>query len=134
MRAVELLVVEDNAGDVGLIRDALYYCSVPVRVHVAHDGEQALLMLSDPHPHVDLIILDLNIPKIPGTVLLRLWQAVQIPVIVFTSSQDPTERDRCLSLGANDFVSKPMDLQDFSEAVWKIVENWTAREGHAVNC
>lgn len=70
MRAVELLVIEDNSGDVALIRDSLYYCSVPVRVHVARDGEQALLMLSDPHPQLDLVILDLNIPKVPGTVLL----------------------------------------------------------------
>jgi len=129
MRVIELLVIEDNAGDATLIRQAVYYCSVPVRVHVARDGEQALVMLTDPHPQLDLILLDLNIPKISGTALLARWRKTEtIPVVVFSSSTNPAERERCLALGASDFVSKPMDLQDFGEAVCRIVERWAMPE------
>ncbi len=129
MRAVEVLIVEDNPGDALLMRQAVGDCSVPVVLHIANNGEKALLMLTDPHPRLDLVILDLNLPKVPGTVLLRVWQtekrsAEKIPVVVFSSSQDPSERERCLSLGAVDFISKPTDLEDFTEAVCKIVDKW----------
>lgn len=132
MRLIELLVIEDNAGDATLIRQAVYYCSLPVRVHIARDGEQALVMLSDPHPSLDLILLDLNIPKISGTVLLERWKTETIPVVVFTSSTNPAEQQQCLALGARDFVSKPMDLQEFGEAVCRIVEKWAMPVGAAV--
>lgn len=125
-------MIEDNAGDATLIRQAVYYCSLPVRVHIARDGEQALVMLTDPHPQLDLIILDLNIPKISGTALLGRWKTETTPVVVFTSSTNPAEQERCLALGARDFVSKPMDLQDFGEAVCKIVEKWAMPEGAPV--
>lgn len=139
MRAVEMLVVEDNAGDTTLIREALHCCSVPVRLHIARDGEEALLILMGTHLQLDLILLDLNIPKIPGTVLLQVLQIEEeplqkVPVVVFTSSADPSERERCLSLGARDLISKPTDLQDFEEAVCKIVEKWATPEENLVRC
>lgn len=90
-------------------------------------------MLRDPRPKVDLIILDLNIPKVPGTVLLRLWHEQKIPVVVFTSSQDLSERERCLSLGARDFISKPLDLQDYSEAVCQIIDKWATPEEELIS-
>src|ERR1700724_3455913 len=86
MDAVEVLLVEDNTGDAIMIRRALYECPVLVNLHVARDGEQALLMLTKPHVPLDLIVLDLNIPKITGTALLQRWQFKAIPVVVFSSS------------------------------------------------
>jgi DNA-binding response OmpR family regulator len=70
MQGMEILLVEDNAGDAVLIRQILADASVPVNLHIARDGEQALSMLSDSHFQPALIILDLNIPRITGR---RSW-------------------------------------------------------------
>jgi len=107
-----------------LIRRALCECSVPVNLHIARDGEQALLMLTKPHVPLDLIILDLNIPKITGTALLQRWQFAAIPAVVFSSTANPTEKERSLALGAREFVSKPMGLEEFNETICRIVEKW----------
>ena len=132
MRPIEVLLVEDNTGDAMLIRHALYECPVPMRLHIARDGEQALLMLTNPHVQLDLIILDLNIPKITGIALLQRWQVGPTPVVVFSSSANPTEKERSLALGAREFVSKPMDLDEFNETVCRIVEKWAMPEGTVV--
>lgn len=115
-----------------LIRHASYECPVPIRLHIARDGEQALLMLTNPHVQLDLIILDLNIPKITGIALLRRWQVGLTPVVVFSSPVNPSEKEQCLALGAREFVSKPTDLDEFSETVCRIVERWAMPEGSVV--
>jgi len=76
-----------------------------------------------------LIILNLNIPKITGTALLERWHVGATPVVIFSSTANPTERARCVALGAREFVSKPTDLDEFSETVCRIVERWTMPEG-----
>ena len=124
MDAVEVLLVEDNTGDAIMIRRALYECPVPVTLHVARDGEQALLMLTNPHVPLDLIILNLNLPKVTGTALLQRWPFKAIPVVVFSSSTNPAEKERCLALGACEFVSKPINLDEFNETVCRIVGKW----------
>ena len=111
-----------------LIRQALYECPLPVHLHIARDGEQALLMLTNPHVQLDLIILDLNIPKISGTALLERWRVGAIPVVVFSSTSNPAEKERTLALGAREFVSKPMDLDEYSAAVYRIVDKWAMPE------
>src|ERR1700680_1776800 len=129
MQAVDVLLVEDNTGDAILIRQALADCPVPVTLHIARDGDQALLMLTNPPVQPDLIILDLNIPKITGTALLQRWRVGTTPVVVFSSSANPTEKVRSLALGAREFVSKPMDLDEFTAAVRGIVQRWATHHG-----
>jgi CheY-like chemotaxis protein len=129
MQAVDVLLVEDNAGDAVLIRQVLDESPVPVHLHIACDGEQALLMLTNPPIQPNLIILDLNIPKITGSALLQRWRVEPIPVVVFSSSANPTEKDRCLALGAREFVLKPMDLDEFTHAVRGILHDWAMPEG-----
>src|ERR1700727_1971722 len=125
MHSIDVLLIEDNAGDSMLIRRALYDSPLPVRLHIARDGEQALFMLTDPPIQPNLIILDLNIPKITGTALLEQWQGNFIPVVVFSSTKNPAEKARSLALGAREFVSKPTDLDEFTNPVRSIVEKWT---------
>src|ERR1700734_2887864 len=102
MQGMEILLVEDNAGDAVLIRQILADGSVPVNLHIVRDGEQALTMLSDAHFQPALIILDLNIPRISGTVLLERWKSESTPVVVFSSSLNEGERARVLELGARE--------------------------------
>ncbi len=124
MKAVDVLLIEDNAGDAVLIRQVLADYSVPVTLHIARDGEQALLMLTDPYLKPDLILLDLNIPRISGLALLEGWKSLKTPVVVFSSSMNEGERRRALELGARDFVSKPIDMQQFVDAICGIVQKW----------
>lgn len=124
VKPIEVLLVEDNAGDTVLIRQALADYPTRVNLHIARDGEQALLMLASSAFKPDLIILDLNIPRISGSALLKRWSASDIPVVVFSSSLNEAERKHVLELGARAFVPKPTDLQAFIRAIFEIVEKW----------
>ncbi len=123
---MEILLVEDNAGDAVLIRQILADASVPVNLHIARDGEQALTMLSDAHFQPALIILDLNIPRITGTALLERWKSLPIPVVVFSSSLNDAEKAHALELGAREFIHKPTEMDDFAGAVCGIIRRWAA--------
>ncbi len=122
--AMEILLVEDNAGDAVLIRQILADAAIPVNLHIVRDGEQALTLLSDAYFRPSLIILDLNIPRISGTALLECWKSQNIPVVVFSSSLNDTERARVLELGALEFVQKPTDIEAFAAAVSGIVQRY----------
>lgn len=87
----EVLLVEDNAGDALLVGQALAECPTPVHLHIARDGEQALQILKEPDFNPDLIILDLNIPKISGYTVLASYPPNKTPVVVFTASQNEAD-------------------------------------------
>jgi DNA-binding response OmpR family regulator len=131
MENMEILLVEDNAGDAVLIRQILADASVPVNLHIVRDGEQALTILSDAHFRPELIILDLNIPRITGSALLERWKSQKTPVVVFTSSLHDTDRVRALELGAREFIQKPTDIGAFTQAIRGIIERYAGRGGTA---
>lgn len=127
VRTIEICLIEDNPGDSVLVREVLRDYAEPVNVRVAHDGEQAVRMLADEHYEPDLIVLDLNIPKIPGLAVLALEQTRKAPVIVFSSAMDPAEIACAMQLGAKEFVRKPIDLKSFADAVRGMIDRWTER-------
>jgi len=129
--SIDVLLIEDNLGDAVLIHAAVNRLPVPVNLHLALDGHQALLMLSNPHFRPDLIVLDLSIPKISGTELLELWKGYHLPVVVFSSSMNPEARELCLASGAREVVTKPVELEEYHEAVGRIVEQWGPRAASA---
>ncbi len=121
-KTIHILLAEDNDGDVFLVRRALEKQGLPHELTVARNGEEALRLLEragrDPDFETpDLIVLDLNLPKIDGTqVLLRVRKSTvlgAIPVIILTSSDSPKDRESALELGANMYFRKPTDLQSF---------------------
>jgi DNA-binding response OmpR family regulator len=123
MKPVEVLLIEDNAGDILLIHQALAGERVPVSVHVAVDGQQAMQMLAARQFDPDLVILDLNLPKVSGLSFLERCQP-DAPVVVFTSSSNPQDRRCSLELGAKEFVEKPTDLREFVLRISQIVRHW----------
>jgi DNA-binding response OmpR family regulator len=125
MRPVEVLLVEDNAGDAVLMRQVMGESKIPVNLHIARDGEQALIILSDAQFQPDLIILDLNLPRIPGSVVLQRYKS-STPIVVFSSSWNETEIQNALKMGAREFIQKPTDIQEFIDAVCGIIEKWGA--------
>ena len=127
MKPSEVLLVEDNAGDALLIAQVLADSEVPVRLHHARDGMEALLMLAHQIGKPDLVILDLNVPNLSGCGVLERYHPKDVPVVVFSSCVDETERRRSLELGAQEFIRKPMRLQAFKDAVCGMVEKWAVR-------
>jgi two-component system, chemotaxis family, response regulator Rcp1 len=130
---IEILLVEDNPGDVRLMVEALKEVTVPNRLSIAHDGVEALAFLHQKGqftqaPRPDLIFLDLNLPKKDGRkVLAQIKTDVNlkgIPVIVLTSSQARQDIINSYGLYANCYVAKPVDLQDFLTILRLIERFW----------
>jgi DNA-binding response OmpR family regulator len=118
-----IFVIEDNAGDVLLIRQILQQQQIPIRVHVARDGAQAMFMLAEGRFQPDLILLDLNLPMVSGSRFLARSKPVA-PVVVFSSSSNPADIQESTELGAKEFVQKPTDLEEYAERVSRIVRDW----------
>jgi chemotaxis family two-component system response regulator Rcp1 len=130
---VEILLVEDNEGDVHLTMQALDRAKVRNRVHVASDGIEAMAFLrrEPPHekaPRPDVILLDLNLPLMDGREVLQelkkdpLLQT--IPVVVITTSSAEEDVVKSYSLQANCYVTKPVDLKQFLHVVDSIGDFW----------
>ena len=114
-QSAAILLVEDSPADVLLIRETLK--ALPIRLIVARDGEEALHVLGDESRRPDLIILDLNLPKLDGFGVLEQYRPAKVPIVVFSSTRNTEEAERALSLGARDFVHKPVEFRDFVGAV-----------------
>lgn len=130
---VEVLLVEDNLGDIRLTEEAFKSAEVDARLHSVRNGQDAVDFLwrrgahaDAPRPH--MVLLDLNLPKKSGSDVLKEIKEDKalrsIPVIVLTSSDDPGDVSRSYSLHANCYVRKPMELSSFHEVVRKIDEFW----------
>lgn len=132
-RPVEILLVEDNPGDVRLTMEALREGKVRNNLYVAADGVEALEFLRKEGRWADavrpdLILLDLNLPKKDGREVLEEIKADPafryIPVVVLTSSQAEQDILRAYDLHANCYVTKPVDLDQFIHVVHSIEDFW----------
>ena len=130
---IEILLVEDNPGDVRLTSEALRDAKVRNHLTVARDGVEALAMLRREGVHAavprpDLILLDLNLPKKSGReVLEEVKQDAalkDIPVVILTTSQAERDIVESYRLHANAYVTKPVDLEQFLKVVHTIEEFW----------
>ena len=133
---IDILLVEDNPADVRLTPEAFRDARVPNRLHVARDGVEALNMLRDTTgavPRPDLILLDLNLPRKDGREVLQDLNQDEalrhIPVVVLSTSQSEQDIARCYRLGANAFVTKPVDIDRFFQVIRSLEQFWldTAR-------
>ena len=134
-KPIEILLVEDNPGDVRLTREALREGRVLHRMTVASDGEEALEILHrkgkhQDAPRPDIIFLDLNLPKKDGREVLADIKSdpdlAIIPVVILTTSNAETDILRSYQLHANCYITKPVDLIRFIEVVKNIEEFWFA--------
>jgi CheY-like chemotaxis protein len=132
---VEILLVEDNPGDVRLTQEALKEGHVLNNVNVISDGVEALAFLRREGRHAgaprpDLILLDLNLPKMSGREVLAQIKADEdlrrIPVVVLTTSQAEEDILKSYNLHANSFVTKPVGLEQFIAVVRQIEDYWLA--------
>jgi CheY-like chemotaxis protein len=130
---INILLVDDNPGDVRLTFEALCENRVHTTLHVARDGVEALAFLRHEAPFLDvprpdLILLDLNMPRKDGREVLAELKADLdlglIPVVVLTTSQSERDIHTAYSLHANCYIAKPVDLDDFLKVVNSIGEFW----------
>lgn len=130
-RPIDILLVEDDPGDELITREAFERNKLRNRLHVAHDGEEGLNYLYqrgayEDAKRPDLILLDLNLPKYDGRQLLEKIKSdpdlSRIPVVVLTTSSAEEDILRSYKLHANAYVTKPVDLDQFINAVRQIDE------------
>lgn len=129
---LEILLVEDNPGDIRLIKEILKETKIQNNIRVAMDGEAALNLLSnldDLTTHrPDLILLDLNLPKIDGRELLAEIKDNEdlksIPVVILTTSTAEEDIIGTYNNHANSYITKPVDLDHFIEVVESIMDFW----------
>lgn len=135
-KRVDILVVEDNPGDVRLITEALKKSNLSATLHVVSDGEQALQFLerSEPYenaPLPDLMLLDLNLPRLSGEEVLAELKTHptnrRIPVIVLTSSQAQEDILKAYDRHANCYIVKPTNLKDFFYVINDLETFWLTR-------
>jgi two-component system response regulator len=126
---IEVLLVEDDPGDVLLTVEAFEYNKVNNKLHVVNDGEQAMAFLRREGeyanaPRPDLVLLDLNLPRKDGREVLGEIKADEdlrpIPVVVLTTSEAEEDILRSYHLHANAYVTKPVDFERFISVVRKI--------------
>jgi chemotaxis family two-component system response regulator Rcp1 len=132
-RLVEILLVEDNPGDIELTREALGDCKVRNNIHSVMDGESALDFLYHRGAHAtsvrpDVVLLDINLPGRDGKEILAVIKSdpvlQQIPVVMLTSSEAEKDVLKSYELHANCYVTKPVTLDAFMQLVKSLEEFW----------
>jgi CheY-like chemotaxis protein len=133
---LEVLLVEDSPGDVRLMREVLRDSNSLIRLHVASDGVEAMAFLrrSEAHPDAprpDLILLDLNLPRMDGREVLAQIKdddaLKSIPTVVLTTSESEADIAKSYALHANCYISKPVQLEAFERLVESINDFWLTK-------
>jgi CheY-like chemotaxis protein len=134
LKPVQILLVEDNPDDVEITRRALSLGRIANDLHVTRDGQEALDFLfrqgqyGAATPRPDLILLDLNLPKVNGMEVLERVKSkgglCPIPVIMLTASNRDEDVARSYNLGSNTYIQKPVEFDKFFRAIEVLGEYW----------
>jgi two-component system, chemotaxis family, response regulator Rcp1 len=134
--AIEVLLVEDNPGDVRLTQEAFLAANGKINLHIAADGVEALAFLQRQGGHAgvprpDLILLDLNLPKMDGREVLAHIKADAslklIPTVILTTSDAEADIQNSYQLQANCYLTKPVQLEAFEALVKSINDFWLTK-------
>lgn len=132
-KVIDILLVEDDAGDVELTREGLAAGKMFVHLHTVDDGIKALRFLRREAPYTDaiqpdIILLDLNLPRMDGRETLKEIKSDErlrsIPVIMLTTSEADSDILKCYDLGASCYISKPVGFQEFLKVVRSLEDFW----------
>jgi two-component system, chemotaxis family, response regulator Rcp1 len=135
-KSIEVLLVEDNLGDVRLTQESFREANPSIHLHVARDGVEAMAFLKHQGtnaqaPRPDLILLDLNLPRMDGHEVLARIKADEelkaIPTIILTTSDGTADIVKSYQLQANCYLTKPVQLDAFESLVHSINDFWLTR-------
>jgi CheY-like chemotaxis protein len=129
--AIEILLAEDDDGQAYLVQRNLERAGIANRITRVRDGQEALDFVRREGAHASrrptsplLLVLDINMPRIDGVEVLRALKSsdetASVPVIMLTTTDGPEEIERCYQLGCNAYISKPIDYDDFVEAIRRL--------------
>jgi len=135
MNSAEILIIEDNRHDVAMIREAFSEQNIKEKIQVLGNGAEALDYFFSPEGCLKadcscpkFILLDLKLPKVGGLDVLKRLKSDErtrnIPIVVFTSSNESKDRSECYLSGANSYIVKPLDADCFSRFVNDIKTYW----------
>ena len=136
MDNVDIIIIEDNHHDVEMILDAFCELEIKMKFIKFCDGAEAIKNFFDPSGKYysdkirlpRLILLDLKLPKINGMEVLKLLKSSErtkcIPIVVFTSSNEERDRMESYKLGANSYLVKPLDADQFADHIRQIINYW----------
>jgi CheY-like chemotaxis protein len=134
--AIQVLLVEDSPGDVRLTQEAFREANITIQLHVVPDGVEAMAFLRNEGDHAeaprpDLILLDLNLPRMDGREVLALIKAdadlKSIPTVILTTSEAEADISKSYHLQANCYLSKPVQLDSFESLVKSINDFWLTK-------
>lgn len=128
MTEVNILLIEDNKNDAQLVAEALKDASLPHRLDLVSDGEEALRHLREREMRPDLVLLDLNLPKLSGIEVLKAIKADPylkvIPVIILTNSTAPDDVAECYENFANAYIRKPIGFDGLTATIITTGQFW----------
>jgi len=133
MNTAHILLVEDNEGDIILTKDAFEERCIVDKISVVRDGDAAIEFLENldglgSFNFPDIILLDINLPKRNGHEVLKFVKNSEkykhIPVIILTTSSSEKDISEAYKNHVNSYITKPLDLKDFMEAIYRIEEFW----------
>jgi CheY-like chemotaxis protein len=133
---LQVLLIEDSPGDVRLTREAFREANMAIRIHVASDGVESMAFLRRQEPFADvprpdLILLDLNLPRMDGREVLAHIKEDEdlktIPTVILTTSEAEADIERSYQLQANCYLTKPVQLDAFESLVGSIHDFWLTR-------
>ena len=125
MNSLSLLLVEDDPDDIELMNEALKSASIIYSIKTISQGDKVIPYLELCKKFPDVIILDLNLPKLHGREVLRLIKTSdrfkEIPVAILTTASSQSEKDYCLKEGADQFITKPSTVEGFNQTINTII-------------
>lgn len=125
---LHVLMIEDNPGDIELVRAGFEVATLPIELQVITDGQEGHDYFNSDNPMPDIVLLDINLPKVSGIEILKKIRATacseNIPVVMLTSSDAEIDIARSYAEHANSFISKPVDFEKFMTVVKSIEDFW----------
>ncbi|WP_211252314.1 response regulator [Marinobacterium jannaschii] len=128
VRPIEILLVEDNPGDIELVKAGFDEARVANNIVVIGDGQDALDFFDQAETLPDIVLLDINLPKVDGIEVLHKIKSQprtrSVPVIILTSSEAEIDISRSYTENANSYITKPVDFEKFIEAIRSLEDFW----------
>lgn len=131
-KKLKVLLIEDNLIEIMKMNRTISLLELEHTIHEAKNGEEALEFLEDKSNFPDIILLDLNMPKISGieflTILKNSEEIRHIPTIILTTSDNQKDLEECYSLGVSGYILKPLKYEDYVTKIEKLLSYWSINE------